>query len=505
MASKGALYLSTSHLWTPQLVFLCFLLLAVCRSSARTRSQEKWFHTIDVETFRFKNGHDASKCRGQQLERSNPERSENVEGGVTIGLNHIHGPCSPLRPRESSWSQIVLERLEGDKSRVNAIKSRIAARNGIANINSKGANVPVEAGNKYHTPQYIVTVGFGTPVKNFLLEIDTGSDVTWIQCQPCSKPDGCYWQADPIFNPKQSSSYKRLGCPSPQCKILTESTGNISPCSTNNECIYGIQYGDDSTSQGDFGQETLTFASDSFPNFSFGCGHTSKGTFNGTAGILGLGRNPISFPSQTKSKYGGQFSYCLPDFNSAKASGSLSLGQGSIPSSAVFTPLLSNPKAPSYYYLRLTDISVGGERLSVPYDPFQPSADGGGTIIDSGTLITQLTQPAYDALKASFRNKTTHLRSAHPFSLFDTCYNLTGQTQVQVPNITFHFQPNCDVDVNAIGILIPVNYDGTYVCLAFAPVEGDLSIIGSFQQQRLRVAYDTRTQRIGFAPQSCSY
>eukprot|EP01018_Ginkgo_biloba_P006226 Gb_20896 [translate_table: standard] len=501
MDFKGAFFASKSHFWTPLLVFLCILLLGVCSSLAQTLSQVK-FHTIDVEAFRLKNGRDVSKCKGQQLERSNPERSENVEGGVTIGLNHIHGTCSPLRPRDSSWSQIVLERLEGDKSRVNAIKSRIAA-----NVNDGGerVNLPLQSGIKYNTGNYIVSAGFGTPVNNFLLTIDTGSDLSWMQCQPCLKPNRCYKQVNPIFNPRQSSSYKRLKCHSRECDFLVEATGNPTSCSPKiGTCVYEIRYGDGSITDGDLSKETLKLGPDSFSNFSFGCAHSSNGTFDPIAGILGLGRNPLSLPSQTKSRYGGQFSYCLPDFTSAEASGVLNLGRGSIPSSAIFTPLLLNRAAPSFYFLGLTDISVGRERLHLKPGLFTPTPDVGGVIIDSGTVITRLIAPAYDALKASFRKQTRHLRSAQlPIDLLDTCYNLTGQTHVSVPGITFHFQGNSEVAVNSLGILAPVAEGGNYACLAFASTLGDLSIIGNFQQQRLRVAYDTPTKRIGFSPRSC--
>eukprot|EP01018_Ginkgo_biloba_P006231 Gb_36924 [translate_table: standard] len=502
MDSREALSASKSHFWILQLSFLCFLLLAVCSSSAKTLSQKK-FHTIDVEEFRLKNGQDVSKCKAQQLENSNTEQGQKLKGGVQIGLSHTHGACSPLRPLNSSWLDMVRERLERDESHVNAIKFRIAASNS-ADINSAGANLPLQSGRKYDTGNYIVTAGFGTPAKKFLLTIDTGSDVTWMQCQPCSDQDACYSQVDPIFNPKQSSSYKRLGCLSSQCLALTGATGSLFPCSTSG-CVYEVRYGDGSTSEGDFSQETLTLASDSFPNFAFGCGHTNTGLFKASAGLLGLGRNQLSFPSQSASKYGGQFSYCLPDFSSAQGSGSLSLGQGSIPSSASFTPLLSNPAASSFYFLGLTDISVGGERLFLSPGLFQPTSGGGGTIIDSGTVITRLTQTAYDALKAAFRKKTAHLPSADRFSILDTCYNLAGYNRVQIPTITFHFQGNANVDVNGIGILVSVSDDGSHVCLAFASASDDLSIIGNFQQQRFRIAYDTRTKRIGFAPQSCSH
>eukprot|EP01018_Ginkgo_biloba_P005413 Gb_05704 [translate_table: standard] len=364
-------------------------------------------------------------------------KSEGEE--VKIGLSHIHGTCSPLRPLNSSRSDMVLERLERHESHVNSIKFRIATE-----INSEGANLPLQSAGKHYIGNYIVTAGFGTPAKKFSLTIDTGSDLSWMQCPPCSDPDACYSQADPIFNPKQSSSYKRLGCLSSQCRTLAGSAGSL--CSTSG-CAYKILYGDGSISEGDLSQDTLTLPSDSFPNFTFGCGHNNKVSFGPSAGLLGLSRNPLSFPSQMASKYGGQFSYCLPRLQFSRG-------------------------------IRLIEFrpSVGGERLSLPAGLFRPTLEGGGgTIIDSGTVITHLKQPAYDA----FRKKTTHLPSADPYmSFLDTCYNLAGYTQVQIPTITFHFEGNANVDVSSIGILVPL----TYVCLAFASSSTGLafSIIGNF-------------------------
>ncbi|KAH7839161.1 hypothetical protein Vadar_000605 [Vaccinium darrowii] len=63
--------------------------------------------------------------------------------------------------------------------------------------------------------------------------------------------------------------------------------------------------------------ETLTLTPfDVFPNFTFGGGVDNGGLFGGSAGLLGLGRNPVSLVGQTASKYGNYFSYCLPTFSS---------------------------------------------------------------------------------------------------------------------------------------------------------------------------------------------
>jgi hypothetical protein len=142
---------------------------------------------------------------------------------------------------------------------------------------------------------------------------------------------------------------------------------------------------------------------------------------------------------------------CLPDFVSSTSTGLFSVGQGSIPATAIFVPLVSNSMYPSFYFVGLNDISVGGERLLIP-----PAVLGrGGTIVDSGTVITQLVPQAYNALKTSFRSKTQNLPSAKPFSILDTCYDLSSYSQVRIPTITVHFQNNADVVVSASAFFLP--------------------------------------------------
>ncbi|WP_139160666.1 pepsin-like aspartyl protease, partial [Acinetobacter baumannii] len=85
------------------------------------------------------------------------------------------------------------------------------------------SDVPLQPGSKVGAGNYILTAGFGTPAKNLFLIIDTGSDVTWIQCNPCSD---CYSQVDPIFNPHQSFLYKLFPCLSAVCTQLATAEGN---------------------------------------------------------------------------------------------------------------------------------------------------------------------------------------------------------------------------------------------------------------------------------------
>eukprot|EP00253_Pinus_taeda_P011383 PITA_11383 len=479
----------------PTTHFLVFCIMVVAISmlqcllmGSATALDHENYHTISVENFKWKEPHKFAKCPASFAGH------EALKPGMKIRLDHIHGACSPLRPiNSSSWIDLVSQIFERDNARLNTI-----SRSKNSSTYSPMSDVPLQPGRKVGTGNYILTVGFGTPAKNMLLIIDTGSDVTWIQCNPCSD---CYSQVDPMFNPQQSSSYKHLPCLSAACTQLATAEGNLNTCGVGG-CVYEVNYRDGSTTHGDFSYQTFTLGSDSFQSFAFGCGHTNTGLFKGSAGLLGLGRTALAFPAQTKSKYGGQFTYCLPDFLSSTSTGSFSVGQGSIPDSAVFTPLVSNSMYTSYYFVGLNGISVGGQRLSIT-----PAVLGrGGTIVDSGTVITRLVPQAYNALKTSFRSQTQNLPSAQPYLILDTCYDLSSYSQVRVPIITFHFQNNANVSVSGLGILFPVKSDRSQVCLALAPASqsDSVNIIGNYQQQRMRVAFDTKSGRVGLASGTCA-
>ncbi|XP_028121921.1 aspartyl protease family protein At5g10770-like, partial [Camellia sinensis] len=293
--------------------------------------------------------------------------------------------------------------------------------------NSKAATtIPAKSGIPIGSFNYIVIVALGTPTKQLSLVFDTGSTFVWTQCKPCTV--FCYKQKQPIFDPSHSTTYKNITCTSGHCSQLSSST-NIPPSCSTNTCVYGIRYGDGSTSYGFFASETFTLTpSDVFPNFLFGCGENNQGQFDGEAGLIGLGRSRLSLVSQISSKYGNYFSYCLP--STPSYTGSLTFGKGgrsSAGSSLQFTPLLSKSKDPSLYYVDIIGIKVGGKTLSISQSVFKTP----GSIIDSGTVITRLPPAAYDSLTTAFRQHMTQYRMAKPLSILDTCYRVKKNTTAE--------------------------------------------------------------------------
>ncbi|CAI9093885.1 OLC1v1029477C1 [Oldenlandia corymbosa var. corymbosa] len=414
----------------------------------------------------------------------------------TLKIVHRSGPCYNGESIRLTLSQI----LSHDQARVASIQSSrpvsIAETNGIRD---RKTSIPNKPGSAYigtdNFSNYVVTVGLGTPKKSYTLVFDTGSDLTWTQCQPCKKKI-CYRQNDPIYDPLQSLSYSNVSCSSPQCSLLIAGTGYKPGC-TGSTCVYSIQYGDESYSVGLFAKETLTLGSDSIPGFLFGCGQSNRGSFGKNDGLLGLGRSKISLVSQTAKKYGEVFSYCLP--TPYGSNGFLSFGKGVYSSSKTvkFTPFSASELSEYYYAVDLVSISVGGKLLPISFKVFQKA----GTIVDSGTFFTWLPPAAYSALSRAFRKQMTSYKQVPGVDVMDACYDFTGLTSIKLPKISFIFRGNVTVDLGANGILTPVSGQ-KQVCLAFAANSdaSELGIFGNVQQQTMQMVFDVAGRRLGFGP-----
>ncbi|KAL7233013.1 hypothetical protein ACSBR1_016793 [Camellia fascicularis] len=422
------------------------------------------------------NPHTLSSSTTQQ--DSQIPQPPNSQTSLSLQLHHRDSLSSNSTPES-----LFHLRLQRDASRYSAILRR------ARNISSS-----IVSGRPYGSGEYFTRIGIGTPPKYSYMILDTGSDLVWIQCSPCNK---CYNQSDPLFNSKKSATFVGVKCESPLCLQLDSRR-----CSRNT-CLYRVEYGDGSFTAGELSTETLTFRGTRVKNVALGCGHDNEGLFVGAAGLLGLGRGKLSFPSQTGRRFGRKFSYCLIDLSASSQPSSIIFGESAVSRTAVFTPLITNPRRDTFYYVGLTGISVGGSRVKgITAAQFKLDAAGnGGVIIDSGTTVTRLTQPVYTAFRNAFLSGASYLKRAPASSPFDTCFDLSGKSQVRVPTVVLHFV-RADVSLPAANYLIPVDSKGTS-CFAFAGTMSGLSIIGNIQQQGFRVVYDFPGSRVGFSPNGC--
>ena len=403
--------------------------------------------------------------------------------------------------KKIDWNRRLHKQLTLDDLRVRSMQNKIQRMISSQNLEASQAQIPMTSGINLQTLNYIVTVGLGS--QKMTVVVDTASDLTWVQCEPCLS---CYNQQEPLFRPSTSPSYQPIPCNSTTCQSLLP-TDDPEGCGTSSSCDYTVTYGDGSYTFGELGVENLNLGDISVRNFVFGCGRNNKGLFGTTSGVLGLGRSNLSLISQAGDTFGGVFSYCLPA-TKAGASGSLTLGnEFSVFKNVTpiaYTKMVHNPQLPQYYMLNLTGTQVGGVALQAP----SFGTGGVGVLIDSGTVITRLPPSIYNALKAEFLNQFSGFPSAPGVSLFDTCFDVTGIQQVNVPTIRMYFEGNAELHVDVAGVLVIIEEDASSsACLAIASLadESGIGIIGNFQQKNQRVIYDTKQSLVGFAKEPCSF
>uniref|UniRef100_A0ACD6AS47 Uncharacterized protein n=1 Tax=Avena sativa TaxID=4498 RepID=A0ACD6AS47_AVESA len=397
-----------------------------------------------------------------------------------LPLYHRNGPCSATPPPHSARTTPT-SILSRDQFRAEAIQRRLSNKATVATTLGTALGLG--------TLEYVVAVGLGTPPVRQTVLIDTGSDLSWVQCRPCHLP-GCHRQRDALFDPSKSSTYSPLPCGSPACARLAAQNG----CSrSSNRCRYIVRYGDGSNTTGTYSSDTLTVTpSDVVASFRFGCSHADTGfpDADRTDGLLGLGGDAQSLMSQAGQR---AFSYCLPP--TVSHTGFFTLGVPNV-SSARFavTPLYRSAQSATFYFVILQAITVAGRRLAVP-----PSVFSAGAIMDSGTIITRLPPPAYAALRAAFTAEMIKMYPPAPAAgILDTCFNLTGVRNVRVPRVALVFDGGVAVELHPTGII-------QYGCLAFASSRGNRSagIIGNVQQRTLEVLYDVAGGAVGFRRGAC--
>ncbi|XP_059278858.1 protein ASPARTIC PROTEASE IN GUARD CELL 2-like [Lycium ferocissimum] len=384
-------------------------------------------------------------------------------------------------------------RMKRDVKRVDTLVRKATNNIGTTTYEAEEFGSEVISGMEQGSGEYFVRIGVGSPVREQYMVIDAGSDIVWVQCQPCTN---CYHQSDPVFDPSLSASFSGVPCSSSLCDRVDNSGCHAG------RCKYEVMYGDGSYTKGTMALETLTFGRTVIRDVAIGCGHSNRGMFIGAAGLLGLGGGSMSLVGQLGGQTGGAFSYCLVTRGSG-STGSLEFGREVLPAGATWVPLIRNPRAPSFYYIGMSGLGVGGARVGIPEDSFRLTEEGdGGVVMDTGTAVTRLPKEAYVAFRDAFIAQTASLPRAPAMSIFDTCYDLNGFVTVRVPTISFFLMGGPILTLPAGNFLIPVDQKGTF-CFAFAPSPTRLSIIGNIQQEGIQISIDGANGFVGFGPNIC--
>ncbi|WCJ27701.1 Eukaryotic aspartyl protease family protein [Euphorbia peplus] len=416
--------------------------------------------------------------------------TEATKDGFSIEIINRDSSNSPFFNPDETPSQRIVNAFRRSTNRARHFNSRTSG-----SISPETAESVISGGGG----AYLMNISVGTPSFEIVAIADTGSDLIWTQCEPCTQ---CFKQNAPLFDPSTSTTYRDLSCSTKQCSIL-ENTG----CSSSDSgiCQYQYRYGDSSSTVGNLAVDTLTLGSTNgrpvaIPKSVFGCGHQNQGTFgSATSGIVGLGGGPVSLISQLGSTIAGKFSYCLvPLTSEGKKTSTLNFGSNAVVSgSGVQTTPLVSKDPDTFYFLTLEAISVGTKRIEFEGSSFGTSS--GNIIIDSGTTLTLVPQTFFSELASEIENQIgeSGTRVEDPQGFLNLCYE--NNSGLKVPTLTVHFT-GADLVLKPSNTFLQITDSVT--CFTFNPSES--AIFGNLSQMDFLVGYDLQEKTVSFKATDCA-
>lgn len=369
-------------------------------------------------------------------------------------------------------------------------------------------------GSPTDTALYFTKLSIGTPPKDYYVQVDTGSDILWVNCAGCDKcPKKSSLGIDlRLYDLKASSTAKSVLCNQDFCKAMFNSE---SPdCKAGMLCEYSVTYGDGSTTAGYFVQDNIEFEQVSGNlqttsmngSVAFGCSAQQSGELGSSStdsvdGIVGFGQANSSIISQLASdgKVKRVFSHCLDGVNGG---GIFSIGQVLQPKLKT-TPMVPNEP---HYNVIMKAVEVGGNVLDTPTDVFGDGS-GGGTIIDSGTTLAYLPDGIYTPVMQKIVGAQPNLPMHTVESQFK-CFFYSGNIDDGFPVVKFHFEDSLSLTVYPHDYLFEV-HDREW-CIGWQNKgmqtrDGrEITLLGDLVLSNKLVTYDLENQTIGWTEYNCS-
>ncbi|KAL8234206.1 hypothetical protein R6Q59_020306 [Mikania micrantha] len=360
---------------------------------------------------------------------------------------------------------------------------------------------------------YFTKIKIGTPPEDYHVQVDTGSDLLWVNCAGCRK---CPKRSDlgislALYNPEASSTAKMVNCDQDICMSTLSDPSN--DCKAGMYCSYSVKYGDGSSTTGYFVRDTVQLdrvsgnlqTTSINGSIAFGCGSQQSGGLGGSSqqaldGILGFGQANSSMLSQLASakKVKKIFSHCL---DSSQGGGIFAIGEVVQPKVQT-TPMI--PEA--HYNVELKEIEVGAETLQLPTDIFDVG-EKRGTIIDSGTTLAYLPDLVYKLVMEKIDAAQPNIKS-HIVEQQFTCYKYSGNVDDGFPVVKFHFEDSLTLKVYPHQYFFEYQ-DGDW-CVGFQDSDlqsqggKEITLLGDLVLTDKLVTYDLEKKTIGWIDYNCS-
>ncbi|CAN6198030.1 unnamed protein product [Urochloa humidicola] len=375
---------------------------------------------------------------------------------------------------------------------------------GGAAENLTAAAASPNAGNVlFPTGLYYTTLSIGNPSRDYFLDVDTGSDITWIQCgTPCRS---CAKGAHPSYMPAQANI---LPASDPLCERAQ---------SNPNQCNYDINYADRSSSMGVYARDNMQLMSEDAEKENveivFGCGYDQRGnildTLENTDGVLGLGSREISLPTQLASRgiISNVFGHCM--MTDPSGGGYLFLGDDYIPRWGMTWVPVRNGPADNIRRAQLHQVNHGDQQLNVQGKLTQ-------VIFDSGSTHTYFPHEMYLNLIAAMKGASPRfvqddsdktlpfcmkadfsLRSVDDVKHFFKPLSLQFEKRFFLSR-TFNIRPEDYLIISDKGNVCLGVLDGTMMGYDSVIIVGDFFLRGKL------IAYDNDENQIGWIDSDCT-
>uniref|UniRef100_A0A0D9XPU9 Aspartic proteinase Asp1 n=1 Tax=Leersia perrieri TaxID=77586 RepID=A0A0D9XPU9_9ORYZ len=362
------------------------------------------------------------------------------------------------------------------------------------------------SGDVYPTGHYYVTMNIGDPAKPYFLDVDTGSDLTWLQCDaPCQS---CNKVPHPLYRPTKN---KLVPCANSVCTALHNGLTPTKKCTstTQQQCDYQIKYTDKASSLGVLVTDSFSLPlrnkSNISPSLSFGCGYDQQVGTNGavqatTDGLLGLGRGSVSLLSQLKQQ--GITKNVLGHCLSTSGGGFLFFGDDMVPTSRVTWVPMARSSSGNYYSPGTASLyfdrrSLGGKPMEV--------------VFDSGSTYTYFTAQPYQATVSAIKGSLSKsLRQVSDPSLplcwkGQKAFKSVFDVKKDFKSLQLSFGKNAVMEIPPENYLV-VTKNGN-VCLGIldgSTTKLNFNIIGDITLQDQMVIYDNERVQLGWIRGSCS-
>ncbi|XP_014515667.1 aspartyl protease APCB1 [Vigna radiata var. radiata] len=370
------------------------------------------------------------------------------------------------------------------------------------------------SGNVFPDGLYFTILRVGNPPRSYFLDVDTGSDLTWMQCDaPCTS---CGKGAHALYKPTRSDVVSSMDS---LCLDVQKNQKNGHHESLQ-QCDYEIEYADRSFSLGVLIRDDLHLVSKNGSkiklNFVFGCGYDQEGlllnTLAKTDGIMGLSRAKVSLPNQLASKglIKNVVGHCLS--NDEVGGGYMFLGDDFLPYWGMTWVPMAYTLTTDLYQTEIFGINYGNRQLS-----FDGQSKVGKVVFDSGSSYTYFPKEAYLDLVASL-NEVSGLKLVQDDS--DTTLPICWQANFPIKSVKdvkdyfktltlrfgnkwwilstiFHIPPEGYLIISNKGNVCLGILDGSDVNDGSSIILGDISFRGYL------VVYDNAKQKIGWKRADC--